>query len=334
MRIQIFLVTIFLSAFPLKAEDALLKSGDMVAIVGNTFVERARLYGELEFALQMAAGPEVNELRFRNLGWSGDSVYGDSRAYFGKPNEGRERLGRITKEIQPNVIILCYGTGEAMSVDSGWTDESTAAAGSAGGLEKSLETFLAGYRDLLKNVKTSAGGALREIVLVSPPPLENLAQPLPDQSQNNKNIAIFRDAIRDLAESEGIRFADLFAAMGGDDFSGKVTETPLTTNGIHFSEEGYRVAARELVKTLGYENASVITGTGEAASTLRNQIVEKNRLFFHRWRPANETYLFLFRKHEQGENAKEIPMFDPLIAAEEKKINKSRLAAIKGAGKE
>ncbi len=39
----------------------------------------------------------------------------------------------------------------------------------------------------------------------------------------------------------------------------------------------------------------------------------KDQLFFHRYRPQNETYLFLFRKHEQGNNAVEIPQFDPLI---------------------
>jgi hypothetical protein len=47
-------------------------------------------------------------------------------------------------------------------------------------------------------------------------------------------------------------------------------------------------------------------------------------LFFHRWRPANETYLFLFRKHEQGNNAKEIPQFDPIIEKQEVEIEKIR----------
>ena len=46
--------------------------------------------------------------------------------------------------------------------------------------------------------------------------------------------------------------------------------------------------------------------------------IHKNELFFHRWRPANSTYLFGFRKHEQGQNAKEIPEFDPLIEAADK----------------
>jgi hypothetical protein len=53
---------------------------------------------------------------------------------------------------------------------------------------------------------------------------------------------------------------------------------------------------------------------------LRATINEKNLLYFHRWRPQNETYLFGFRKHEQGNNAREIPLFDPLVAEKEKEI--------------
>ncbi len=60
----------------------------------------------------------------------------------------------------------------------------------------------------------------------------------------------------------------------------------------------------------------------EQAEQLRLAIIRKNELYFHRWRPQNVTYLFGFRKHEQGQNAKEIVQFDPLIAAEEKLIRK------------
>lgn len=58
----------------------------------------------------------------------------------------------------------------------------------------------------------------------------------------------------------------------------------------------------------------------ERSELLRRTIVAKNELFFHRYRPQNETYLFLFRKHEQGNNAAEIPQFDPLIAEKEAEI--------------
>jgi hypothetical protein len=56
------------------------------------------------------------------------------------------------------------------------------------------------------------------------------------------------------------------------------------------------------------------------AEALRQSIVAKNRLYFYRWRPQNDTYLFGFRKHEQGNNAREIPLFDPLVAEKEADI--------------
>lgn len=58
----------------------------------------------------------------------------------------------------------------------------------------------------------------------------------------------------------------------------------------------------------------------DQAERLRRQIVAKDDLFFHRWRPQNETYLFGFRKHEQGNNAVEIPQFDPLIVSKDTRI--------------
>ena len=63
----------------------------------------------------------------------------------------------------------------------------------------------------------------------------------------------------------------------------------------------------------------------DQAEQLRQAIVAKNRLYFHRWRPQNETYLFGFRKHEQGQNAREIPQFDPLVAEQEAKIARLRV---------
>ncbi|MFZ9091686.1 MAG: hypothetical protein ACO3FE_16540, partial [Planctomycetaceae bacterium] len=53
---------------------------------------------------------------------------------------------------------------------------------------------------------------------------------------------------------------------------------------------------------------------------LRQQITQKNELYFHRWRPQNITYLFGFRKHEQGNNAADIARFDPFIRESEQQI--------------
>ncbi len=55
---------------------------------------------------------------------------------------------------------------------------------------------------------------------------------------------------------------------------------------------------------------------------LRRAVIAKNRLYFHRWRPQNTTYLFGFRKHEQGNNAKEVAEFEKLVASKEAEINR------------
>jgi lysophospholipase L1-like esterase len=310
----------------------LLQSGDRVVFIGNTFVERARLFGHLETSLQIAAGPEVKGLIFRNLGWSGDSVFGDARSYFGAPAEGRERLAKNLGEIKPTVVLLWYGTETALSVDQGWTNEAANGANrtSGSGLEASTALFLQGYQAMIDSVRTASGEGLREIVLVSPPPFENLGAPLPDQSANNRHLAVIRDGIRDLAKKNNARFVDLFAALGGDAFDGQVANPALTEDGVNHGDAGHALVARELVKGLGYPESQLSQNDNETLAKLRAAVIEKDRLFFHRWRPANETYLFLFRKHEQGQNAKEIPMFDPLIAEQEKVVEEARAVVFAG----
>ena len=62
--------------------------------------------------------------------------------------------------------------------------------------------------------------------------------------------------------------------------------------------------------------------SNDQAEQLRAAINRKNEHFFHQWRPQNETYIRGFRKHEQGQNAADLPKFDPFIKAEEMKIAK------------
>jgi len=57
-------------------------------------------------------------------------------------------------------------------------------------------------------------------------------------------------------------------------------------------------------------------------------VMQNDELFFHRWRPQNETYLFGFRKHEQGQNAKEILMFDPLIHQADGRIQAAKASLL------
>jgi lysophospholipase L1-like esterase len=84
-----------------------------------------------------------------------------------------------------------------------------------------------------------------------------------------------------------------------------------TGDGLLPSPAGYQAIARQLAGALLGDASR--GGAAAADEQLAGLIRSKDELFFHRHRPQNETYLFLFRKHEQGNNAVELPQFDPLV---------------------
>ncbi|MDF1711759.1 MAG: SGNH/GDSL hydrolase family protein [Akkermansiaceae bacterium] len=279
-----------LLSITLPASAVTFEDNDTVVLLGNTVIERAQKYGYFETAISLSAGK--NNLKFRNLGWSGDTVFGTARSYFGPPKEGFDRLKSDLTELKPNVVIVCYG---AVAAFDG---------------EKGLPEFISGYETLLSMIKSSA--APREIVIVSPPPAESLGAPMPDMAEHNKRLALYSEALGDLAAKHKLRFANFFTTLG--------SSKGLTDNGLHFTSEGYQTASPKFVEALGINLATGNQLQSEHARKLREATVAKNKLFFFRWRPANETYLRLFRKHEQGNNVRELPMFDPLIAEAEKEI--------------
>ena len=283
-----------------KGDGLTFQNNDRVVLLGNTVVERAQKYGHLETALTLAAGEK--NLRFRNLGWSGDTVYGDARSYFGPPQEGFDRLKADLGRIKPNVVIICYGAVASFEGDDGLMD------------------FIKGYNRLLDMINNAANP--RAIVLVSPPPTESLGTPMPDMSKQNERLETYRAAISKLASIRKIHFADLFGEMKG-------SNTGLTDNGLHYTEEGYAVLSSKLVKAMGLTPPTAKQISSKSGQDLRAKIVKKNKLFFFHWRPANETYLRLFRKHEQGNNAKELQKFIPIIEARESEIDGLKTATLK-----
>ncbi|MEJ6718381.1 MAG: SGNH/GDSL hydrolase family protein [Akkermansiaceae bacterium] len=283
-----WLLFLLLTIIPVTAVT--FEDDDMVAFLGNTVIERAQKYGHFETTLTLAS--EKKNLKFRNFGWSGDTVFGHARSYFGPPKEGFDRLKADLGELKPNVIIICYGAGAAFEGEKGLTE------------------FITGYERLLDMVKASAKP--REIVIVSPPPAESLGSPMPDMTEHNQRLARYSKALFEMAKEHDLHFADFFATVGDS--------TGLTDNGLHFTENGYQTVAPKFVQALGLTLPTGNQLQSEPARKLRATIIAKNKFFFFRWRPANETYLRLFRKHEQGNNVKELPMFDPIIADREKEI--------------
>ncbi len=377
------------------------RDGDRVTLIGGTYVERMQSYNYLE-ALITANFPD-RKLTFRNLGWSGDDVWGTARAVFGTQAEGYARLEKDLLSTDPTVIVVFYGSNESFKGES------------------ALPAFVNGLKTIADTLERTGA----RLVFVSPHRFEKLGGPFPDHAQQNKNIEMYSQAIESLASQRGHTSVDFRKPLGDSTVS--KTDQPairdrLTDNGIHFNAYGYWRSAPVLAKKLGVDsgkstwrlnvdlaqNEKSLTGgtivsfatqkdlqqgrpfylvaidnvlpytrppataprggkmtaahdqfvvkglpegkyglmidgqpTVMASSQqwsegvsvlrggyidsfekLRTAIGEKNELFFHQHRPQNETYLFLFRKHEQGNNAVEISQFSPLILEKEKSIDR------------
>jgi lysophospholipase L1-like esterase len=366
-----------------------IRDGDKILLLGNTFIERAQKYGYIETAIT-AANPR-KKLTFRNIGWSGDTVFGHARSYFGPPKEGFGRLEKLVREEKPTLIILSYGANASFEGESG------------------LPEFIKGYDRLIEMLKKTEA----RFAVLTPLPQEKLPAPLPDPTAHNRDLALYGKALQKWAKEKDIPVIDLFTILGAGKTHIAGAKAPLTDNGLHLEGYGYWAGTEVIAEALGQyakpwsatvewtrgrteaQGANVnssrtgkskvslviepkslpappaprhtpnaltearllphlkikklptgtwrLTSSGKViakgssrdwekgiylaetpdalqAEKLRQLINEKNELFFHKHRPQNETYLFGFRKREQGNNSVEIPKFQPLIEAREKAI--------------
>jgi len=309
-RSTLFALVLFAIALPLHAADDQptkpwheLADGDRVVFIGGTFIEREGNYGWLEALLTVANAPK--KVTFRNLGWSGDTVWGESRAYFGKPPEGYKNLLALVTELKPTVIYLNYGNNEAHAGEAGLVD------------------FTKQYNKLLDDL-TKIGNP--RIIVIEPLPYETGFSGF-DPAEYNQKLEQYAKVIKQTAEGRKMESVNLNAPTRTDSSDGfyAPAKALVTINGQHSDDTGYRTLFGGLIPRVmkqKKDDATVqsISVTQSFIDSLRERILAKNELFFHRWRPANTTYLTGFRKHEQGQNAKEIAQFDPLVAAKEEEI--------------
>ena len=264
-----------------------LKDDDRVVFLGNSFFERALDHGHIETALALAWPDRT--ITYRNIGWDGDTVFGHSRAggrrraIFGNPAEGFARLTQHIHSLDPTVVFIAYGFNESFEGTDG----------------------VAAFREGLKALLGSIGKEGRRIVLLSPTPME-----LADRGhveKHNKILAEYRDVIAASATENDHAFVDLFAALQGKRYS---------SNGVHPSDLGYRMIAGIISEQLSIPSPN-ISLRSEAAEAIRSAISKKNRLYFHRWRPRNDAFVYGERKDEQKIAQTEPEKFEPFIAKQE-----------------
>ena len=233
-----------------------LRKREHIAYVGNTLADRMQHHSWLETYIH-ALHPK-HDLTFRNLGFSADEVNVRPRsASFGSPDEWLAK-------VKADVVFCFFGYNEALRGE----DKLPA-------FRTNLATMIEQMRRQKYNGKTAP-----RIVIFSPIAHENLNSPhLPDGSRNNKLLAKYTAAMREVCKKQKVIFVDLFNPTKRIYATAK---KPLTVNGIHMLEHGNKALAGVIVKALfgrdGFEQ------TDTEIERLRQAVLDKNYHWFSRYR--------------------------------------------------
>ncbi len=229
-----------------------LGSNETVVFIGQENFVREQRAGELE--AQLASAFAEKAPRFRPMAWEADTVYEQWRDLNFGPWAGQIESAGAT------AVIAQFGQMEALD-----------------GVGR-LSEFTAAYHRLLDQFATRT----RRLVLIAPMPFEKpLASHAPDLTLRNGDVAAYASAVREVARQRGAVFVDLAV------LSLRKSGSRLTEDGIHLTADGLREVAGIVAQSLGAEpNASA------GLDAVRAAIVEKNRLWFDCWRPANWSFVY------------------------------------------
>lgn len=311
------------SANPTGTTEFKIADGDRVLFIGDVLLEREGTYGWLETVLSESFPKQ--HFTVRNLSWSGDTPRGVSRASFDAPEVGWTRLVEETNRLNPTVVFLGYGmaaTLQEVTDRSGdiMLNPDPARYGRAPMTADRFKKEMGELMDTIsENAKKSGNTAGVRFVLLAPvthTDLRSIKPGFTNPTAHNALLAAYTKGLQELAHEKGARFVTPYdpASTAGSEAKSEL----LTANGIHLTPEGYHSFADHCARELALPAPTVLSK--EAADALQQEIIRKNLLFFHRFRPENWTYLFGHRKHEQGQNAGEIPKFDPLVTEADAEI--------------
>lgn len=285
------------------------KKGDHIILLGNTFADRMRHYGYFETLLQKSFPDK--QLTLRNMGWSADEVGLQPRPLnfpgFGEKTsrltEGQQEikfksftheqekivmpvalnfngLNQDLTDQKADIIFLCFGMNEAFKGPAGVPQ-----------FEKDLQKFIQNLLDHQYNGRSSP-----TLVLVSPIAHENLGVPFPSVGEHNKNLELYTQVMQKTAASQNLYFIDLFKpSLAG---MGAKSKKPLTINGIHLNDAGYRLAAEWMGQSLGFSGKASFDSDYD--KKLRAVIKMKDDHFFYRWRAVNGEYIYGRRREPFG----------------------------------
>lgn len=201
-----------------------LRDGDRVVFLGNSVFENDFEFGYLEFALTTKFADKF--VTFRNLGWTGDNVFGDARSTFTNPPTAYQHLIQNIVKTQPSVVFLAYGGVEAQEGQAG------------------LPHFKEGLNNLLNKIDSLGA----RTILLSPIPVMS-ADSVIGADKRNADIRLYSSEIEKIALQRGKKYIDLYNPI-----SQVSKKSVITENGVHLNEAGYYYLAEILENGLGLKS--------------------------------------------------------------------------------
>ena len=188
---------------------------------------------------------------------------------------------------------------------------------SFGGAEK-VDAFKDELRDYIKHLRAQKydGRAAPQLAFVSPTAFEDLSatRGTPDGVKENKNLALYTAAMKEVSEEEGILFVDIFEvtkkwiAEGGK---------PLTRDGVTPLEATYRRLAPVLANGLFGKKAA----KGNASEVLA-AVQEKNWMWHKYYKIPNGVHVYgrRYKPYGPGNYPDELEKLEELTAVRDQAI--------------
>jgi len=231
--------------------------GERIVLIGNGLGERMADHPYLEARLQMAH-PEKS-LYLRNMCRPGDTPgfrpHPSRNSQWAFPGAGKFHPQHQTHagdgfhptpdqwlaDLKPDTLIAFFGYNESFDGPAGITN-----------FKGELDAWIKHTQ-----AQKYSGKAAPRIVLVSPIAYENLSKSrdLPDGRSENSNLALYTQAMAEVAKTTGVEFVDVYKPT--HDLYPTLKKT-FTRNGFLPNDDGYRLLAEMLVKAI-YGDAPVKT---------------------------------------------------------------------------
>ncbi len=149
--------------------------------------------------------------RFKKLSVINSGVNGDTT------REALKRLNRDVISFSPVIATILFGSNDSAPSENAY---------------RTIYEFNKNMRAIIDTIKTSKKGT--EIILITPPPVDDgVFMP----STTNARLAPYCDAIREIAQRQGLFLCDLnkeFPRMSGGNIEPYIQE-----DGCHLTEKGY-----------------------------------------------------------------------------------------------